>query len=246
MLTDVNGTIAPIAERPELAEVPERVRELLATLAGRYPLVGCISGRPALDARRMVGVEELTYSGNHGFELLLPGETEPHPDPLLDGREGDAAKFVAGLDQREMEELGIRVEDKGAIVALHWRGSPNESEAEAWASELASEAEWQGLVAHRGRLVIEIRPDVAIDKGRALASLLGGQEISSALYAGDDVTDADAFKVLGELREVGGLTAIARVAIASEEAPPQVRAGADLVVPDPEAFVAVLEALAAP
>ncbi len=84
---------------------------------------------------------------------------------------------MGGLDRDRLEELAIRVEDKGAIVALHWRGSPNESEAETWASELASAAEWKGLVPHLGRMVLEIRPDVAIDKGRAVASLLEGRDL---------------------------------------------------------------------
>ena len=69
-------------------------------LARSYALVGCVSGRPALEARRIVGLEEIAYSGNHGFELLLPGEAEPRPDPSLDGHDGDARAFVAGLDQR--------------------------------------------------------------------------------------------------------------------------------------------------
>jgi trehalose 6-phosphate phosphatase len=244
VLTDLDGTLAPIAARPEDAGVPERTRELLAALAARYALVGVISGRRALDARRMVGLEELAYSGNHGFELLLPGESEPRPDPSIDGHDGDAQAFVAQISPRELDDLGIRVEDKGAIVALHWRGSPNEGEAETWASELENEAEWKGLVAHRGRMVLEIRPDVSIDKGRAVTSLLDGGEIDAALYAGDDRTDLDAFRALGELRDSGRLAAVARIAVASDEAPPEVAAGADLVVDGPEGFLEVLEQLA--
>lgn len=245
ILTDVDGTIAPIVERPEDAAVPEPTRELLARLAGIYGLVGAISGRPALDAKRIVGLDQLAYSGNHGFELLLPGEAEPHPDPLLDGHEEDARNFVSQIPPKELEELGIRVEDKGAILALHWRGSPNEGEAEAWASELANEAERSGLVAHRGRMVLEIRPDVSIDKGKALASLLAGGELTAALYAGDDRTDLDAFKALEQLHAEGQLTAALRIAIASEETPPEVTARADLVADGPEGFVDVLEQLAA-
>jgi trehalose-phosphatase len=248
ILTDVDGTIAPIAPRPEDAAVPDRVRELLASLAETYALVGCVSGRRALDAKRMVGLDQIAYSGNHGFELLLPGESEPHPDPLLEGHESDAREYVSQISETELADLGIRVEDKGAIVALHWRGSPSEGEAEVWASERANEAEWSGLVAHRGRMVLEIRPDVSIDKGKALASLLAarnGREIAAALYAGDDRTDLDAFRALREMREAGGLKAAALIAIAADEAPPEVAAGADLVVEGPEGFAALLEQLAA-
>src|SRR5215217_5093988 len=133
VLTDVDGTIAPIVQDPAAASVPERTRELLRALAERFALVGCLSGRRALDARRIVGLDELAYSGNHGFELLLPGEEAVRPDPSLDGLEGDAPKFVAGLDRSALKRVGIRAEDKGAIVALHWRGAENEGAAESLA-----------------------------------------------------------------------------------------------------------------
>src|SRR5215213_11868579 len=136
ILTDIDGTIAPIVLDPAEAAVPERTRELLRELAGRYALVGCLSGRRAADARRIVGVDELAYSGNHGFELLLPGESQVRPDPSLDGHEGDAPKFVAGLDRSALKRVGIRAEDKGAIVALHWRGAENEGAAESLAHEI--------------------------------------------------------------------------------------------------------------
>jgi trehalose 6-phosphate phosphatase len=246
ILTDVDGTIAPIVLDPAKAAVPERTRGLLRELAGRYALVGCLSGRRATDARRIVGLDELAYSGNHGFELLLPGESEVRPDPSLDGHEADAPRFVEGLDRSELERAGIRTEDKGAIVALHWRGAENEGAAESVAQEIASEAEWQGLVPHRGRKVLEIRPNVAINKGIAVAALIPARPVDAALYGGDDRTDLDAFTALRTLERDGELTATACVAVASDESPPEVAREADLVVRGPEGFAGVLEALARP
>jgi trehalose 6-phosphate phosphatase len=244
VLTDVDGTIAPIVVDPAEATVPEPTRKLLRALAERYALVGCLSGRRALDARRVVGLDELAYSGNHGFELLLPGDEEVRPDPSLDGHEGDAPTFVEGLDRSELERVGIRTEDKGAIVGLHWRGAENEGAAESLAHEIASEAEWQGLVPHRGRKVLEIRPNVGINKGVAVAALLASRPIEAALYGGDDRTDLDAFTALRTLREDGQLDATACIAVASDESPPEVSREADLTVDGPEGFVRVLEALA--
>jgi trehalose 6-phosphate phosphatase len=244
VLTDVDGTIAPITTKPADAAVPDHTRELLRAMAARYGLVGCLSGRTALDARRVVGLDELAYSGNHGFELLLPGAEEVLPDPSLDGHEGDAPRFIAGLDRSELERVGIRTEDKGAIIGLHWRGAENEGAAESLAHEIASEAEWQGLVPHRGRKVLEIRPNVAINKGIAAAALLASQPLDAALYGGDDRTDVDAFTALRTLREGGQLSATACIGVASEESPPEVSAEADLTVDGPEGFVRVLEALA--
>jgi trehalose 6-phosphate phosphatase len=244
ILTDVDGTIAPIVTDPAEARVPEETRRLLRTLAERYALVGCLSGRRALDARRIVGLDELAYSGNHGFELLLPGDTEVRPDPSLDGHESDAPRFVESLNRGDLEAAGIRIEDKGAIVALHWRGAPNETAAESVASEIASEAEWEDLIPHRGRKVLEIRPNVAINKGIAVAALIPARPIDHALYGGDDRTDVDAFAALRTLQEDGKLEAAACIAVASDESPPEVSAAADLTVPGPEGFVRVLEALA--
>lgn len=244
ILLDVDGTLAPIVDRPDDAAVPEATRELLRSLAERYALVAGVSGRRALDARRIVGLDEIAYSGNHGFELLPPGDAEPFPDPSLDGHDGDARRFVDGLDARDLERTGMRVEDKGAIVALHWRGSENEGEAEVLAREIESAADWRGLVAHRGRKVLEIRPNVPINKGIAVAALVASGPVKSALYAGDDRTDVDAFTALRTLREDGVLDATACVAVSSDEAPPEVSASADLTVNGTEGFVAVLRSLA--
>jgi trehalose-phosphatase len=244
VLTDIDGTIAPIVADPAEASVPAETRDLLQDLAERYALVGCLSGRRALDARRVVGLDELAYSGNHGFELLLPGDDEVRPDPSLDGHESDAPRFVAGLDPAELERVGIRIEDKGAIVALHWRGAPNETTAESLAQEVASEAEWDGLVPHRGRKVLEIRPNVAINKGIAVAALIPARPVDHALYGGDDHTDVDAFAALRTLHDAHELETAVCIAVSSVESPPEVSEAADLTVPGPEGFVHVLAALA--
>jgi trehalose 6-phosphate phosphatase len=253
VLTDVDGTIAPIVTEPADAAVPEQTRQILRRLAERYALVGCLSGRRALEARRVVGLADLTYSGNHGFELLLPGEDEVRPDPSLDGHEADAPRFVASLDRSELGRVGIRTEDKGPIVALHWRGAPNEGAAESLAERIASEAELQGLIPHRGRKVLEIRPKVAINKGIAVAALIqtysaatntAAGPIDAALYGGDDRTDLDAFAALRTLAEHGELQTAVCIAVASDESPPEVSRAADLTVPGPDGFVPVLEALA--
>lgn len=243
VLSDLDGTLAPIVARPELVSVPGRTRDVLASLADRYALVAVVSGRRAADAREIVGLDQVAYSGNHGFELLLPGETEARPDPSLDGHHEEAGRFVAALDPAELERAGIRLEDKGAIVGLHWRGAANEGEAESLVREIENEADWQGLVVHRGRKVLEIRPNVPINKGIAVAALLPARPVSAALYGGDDRTDVDAFAALRTLRRDGILEASACIAVKSEETPPEVAESADLGVDGPEGFLSVLEAL---
>lgn len=244
ILTDIDGTLAPIVDRPELAAVPGRASELLARLSESYGLVGCVSGRPALEARRLVGVEGISYAGNHGLELLLPGDEEPRLDPSIAGQEGAAAEFLAGLDATELAALGLRPEDKGPIQALHWRGAEDERAAEARAHEIAAGAGRAGLEPHWGRKVLEMRPVGGGGKGAAVAALLAADGVGTAAYAGDDRTDLDAFRRLRALREQGELETAICIGVSSPEAPAELAEESDLSVEGPEGWLAMLESLA--
>ncbi len=244
ILTDVDGTLAPIAERAEEAAVPAAMRAALATLSERFGLVGCVSGRQALEARRLVGLEGIAYAGNHGLELLLPGDEQPRPDPSLAGRERDAAAFVAALDPAALAAIELRLEDKGPIQALHWRGASDEAAAQARAREIANAAGKAGLDPHWGRKVLELRPVGGGGKGAAVASLLASDGLNRAVYAGDDRTDLDAFRRLEELSEAGELLAAVRVGVLSPEGPAELTEESDLAVGGPEGWLAILEWLA--
>jgi trehalose-phosphatase len=245
ILTDVDGTLAPIVERAEDAAVPAAARAALAALSGRYGLVGCISGRRAEEARRLVGLDSLAYAGNHGLELLLPGEDAIRPDPSVAGREGEAAAFLAGLDGKRLA-VGLRLEDKGPIQALHWRGSEDEEAAEARAHEIAIEAGKAGLQPRWGRKVLELRPTGGGGKDGAAASLLADERLDRAAYAGDDRTDLDAFRRLRELREEGRLSAAVCVGVLSAEAPAELAEESDVTVEGIDGWLAILEWLAEP
>jgi trehalose 6-phosphate phosphatase len=245
IFTDVDGTLAAIAERPEGAAVPTEASALLNELSGRYRLVGCISGRRAVEAKRLVRVDGIAYAGNHGLELLLPGDEEPRLDPSLEGRESGAAEFVAGLEPGELDSLGLRLEDKGPIQALHWRGAPDERAAKARAHEIAAAAGRGGLEPHWGRKVLELRPVGGGGKGAAIAALLATDGVSAAVYAGDDRTDLDAFRRLRELRESGELDAAVCVGVLSAEGPPELAEESDLLVEGPKGWLEILRALAA-
>jgi trehalose 6-phosphate phosphatase len=243
ILTDVDGTLAPIVERPEEAEVPARASELLEKLSRRFALVACVSGRRALEARRLVGARGVAYAGNHGLELLAPGAKEPVLDDGLKGSGAAAAQFVAGLDD-EVSVGGLRLEDKGPIQALHWRGSEDEAAAETAAREIAERAGEAGLRPHWGRKVLELRPPTGGGKDAAVSVLLAGRQISLAVYAGDDRTDLDAFHRLRKLREDGSLAAAFCVGVVSSEGPGELVELADLRLEGPAAWLAFLEALA--
>jgi trehalose 6-phosphate phosphatase len=244
ILCDVDGTLAPIAARPEESAVPEDTREALSRLAERFALVACISGRRAADARRLVGIPGLVYVGNHGFEVLHPGESQPRLDPAAATRAAATRSFVEGLNAARLDVAGIRVEDKGPIQALHWRGAPSQAAAKLQADEVAALARARGLVPRWGRKVLELRPVAGIDKGAAVTRLLREGELDAALYGGDDVTDLDAFRALRWLRSSQRLKTAVCVGVGSDEAPPALAEQADVVVDGTAGFVTVLRSLA--
>jgi trehalose 6-phosphate phosphatase len=244
ILTDVDGTLAPIVERAEEAAVPAAAREALAALAERYALVGCVSGRRAEETRRLVGLDSLAYAGNHGLELLLPGEKAPRSDPSVAGREGEAAEFLAAMEDGRLETTGLRQEDKGPIQALHWRGAPNEAAAESRAHEIAVEAGKAGLEPRWGRKVLELRPLGGGGKDGAVASLLADERLDRATYAGDDRTDLDAFRRLRELTDEGRLSAAVCIGVLSAEGPAELAEECDLTVDGLDGWLAILEWLA--
>jgi trehalose 6-phosphate phosphatase len=219
VLLDVDGTLAPIVARPDLAAVPEDARAEVRRLAGRYALVACVSGRTSEDAARLVGVDGVVYVGVHGLELAP-----------------EAARWREALRPFAAEQWPW-LEDKGLTVALHWRQAPDSEAAEQRLRGVAARAEAAGLEARWGRKVLELRPPVAADKGTAVRFLLEERGLQRALYAGDDTTDLDAFRGLDGL-EVG-----VRVAVASPESPPPLSAAADLVVASPAELVELLRSL---
>lgn len=244
ILTDFDGTLAPIVERADEVALPAEARKVLLRLVDRYAMVGAVSGRRAADVSARMGLDGVAYAGNHGLELMMPGESEPRPDPSVDGREGDAASFMAAIDGARLGNAGLRLEDKGPIQALHWRGAADEARAETVAREIGVEAGRAGLEPHWGRKVLELRPVGGGGKGAAVASILAEDGVDRVVYAGDDRTDVDAFRRLAELREAGELVAAVRVGVLSAEGPPEVAEEADVTVEGPAGWLEILAWLA--
>lgn len=219
ILLDVDGVLAPIVARPEDAAVPPGMRAELVRLVARYALVGCVSGRSGEDARRIVGVGGIAYAGAHGLEL--EPDAERWVEPLR--------TFAATVDWP--------YEDKRLTGSFHFRTAPDEAEARATLERVAARAHEAGLVPRWGRKVLELRPPGDAHKGTAVRRLLEERGLARALYAGDDTTDLDAFAALE------GLELAVRVAVASDEGPPELRGAADVVVDGPAGVLELLKRL---
>src|SRR4051794_10546553 len=137
---DIDGTLAPIVERAEDAAVPDETARLLARIARRYALLACISGRSSAEARRIVGVGGIAYAGSHGAELLLPGQAQAQLVPAFETWAERVREFALGFDSPEFRTLRVRIEDKGPIMAFHWRGARDEEQARTMLEGIAAEA----------------------------------------------------------------------------------------------------------
>ncbi len=245
VLLDIDGTLAPIVENASDAHVPESTRQLLIGVSRRYGVVACISGRRASDARAMVAIGTITYLGSHGVETLRAGWTEAVLDPEVEPWIRAVHQFGREADTGDLRRRRVRIEDKGAIIAFHWRGAPDDDAARAAIDAIAERAEGAGLRTHWGRKVLEVRPPVQIDKGAGVSALLQDSKIEAALYAGDDSTDLDAFRALARLVEEGKLERSLRVGVKSEEGPSAITEEADFVVDGPAGVRELLAALIA-
>ena len=243
VLLDLDGTLAPIVRDPEAATVPEGTRQLVMRLPGRFGLVGVISGRRAATARRILGLGTIPYAGNHGAELLLRGAQQPLVDPDADRWAGHVHGIVDAVGEETLRQAGLRREDKGPIVALHWRGADDEVAAERLAREIGARAQASGLLLHDGRRVLELRPPVRIGKDVAVHRLLDGVGVDMAIYIGDDSTDVDAFDALRALVASGRLQYALCVGVSSEETPGDLADSADVLVDGPRGVRSLLDAL---
>jgi trehalose 6-phosphate phosphatase len=129
------------------------------------------------------------------------------------------------------------VEPKGLTVTLHWRNAP---EAGPWVAALAAEeARQHGLRVYPGRMSLELRPPLEVDKGTVVRALAAGMRAVAVF--GDDLGDLPAFEAVAALGAQG--VAVARVAVIDAESDERVAAQADLVVQGPEGALRLLEQL---
>ncbi len=226
--------------------------EVLGRLAGRFGVVAVVSGRPvsflserlAPPGHPSIGGSDGTTAkaapiqlvGLYGLERSGPGGTIT-TEPGVDSWRPVVLEAVSRL--RSGAPPGVVVEPKGLAVTLHWRRAP---EAESWARTAAEAEEGSsGLRAHPGRLSIELRPPLEIDKGTTIAGLVEG--CSAAGYLGDDLGDLPAFAALTRLASGHGLATVS-VAVVDEESAPEVAEAADVVVPGPSGALILLGWLA--
>lgn len=239
LITDVDGTISPIVDKPDKAYVTARNRELLAALSQRLPLVAAVSGRAVDDIHRRVGLPGLVYIGNHGLERWEDGRIVVMPSVAQYRPNLEAAK--AAVAQYHIK--GLLVEDKQATLTIHYRQTAAPEHFAATFQPIAQNiAAQNGLRLFTGRMIFELRPPVEAHKGTALQTLIEEYQLEAAVFLGDDVTDVDAMLVGHQLRANGHCFAVS-IGVSADETPLRVLEAADLLVDGvagTEAFLAWL------
>jgi len=200
LCSDFDGTLAPLVDSPDMAEMPSSVRDLLRRLARHERIVpAIISGRALADVRQRVGLPGLIYAGNHGLEIAGPdfAFVEPGAAECRD----KLGELVAALASRLHSIVGVLVEDKGLTASVHYR----QVASERWEDvrhqvHTVLAGRDHPFVLTTGHQVFNLRPRVYWDKGNAVAWIANsiGRPGALIVYLGDDVTDEDAFAALPE------------------------------------------------
>jgi trehalose 6-phosphate phosphatase len=183
---DFDGTLSPIVEHPGEAAMRDQTRILLGKVAALYPCI-IVSGRARADLLGLLsGVKGARVIGNHGAET---GSATPKPQLV--------ARWKAALELELGPLPGVWVEDKGLSLAVHYRQSPQKTEARR--RILAATRNLEQVRVVGGKQVVNLVVDRAPDKGDALAAERVRMGCNWVLYVGDDENDEDAFALDGNV-----------------------------------------------
>ena len=240
LLTDLDGTLAPIVDDPDGAHPLLDAVEALITLTRHLAVVAVISGRAPDDARLRLGTDRLLVIGNHGLERLEPGAERAALSPAL----AEAAAAIRGALIHVPPLDGVWIDDKGPSATIHYRSAPDPEGAAARIAAALGDVSQDGLVLRAGRMSWELRAAGAGDKGSATDQLIARHALRGLVVLGDDVTDLDMFRAASEARARGELSAAILAVAGGDEVPSSVAAAADAVLPDAQAVAVLLTSLA--
>jgi trehalose 6-phosphate phosphatase len=244
LLTDFDGTLSPIVDRPDEARMLPDAKEALERLNRRVELVGVVSGRPVGDLVAKVALPGALFVGNHGAErwrdgvALLPTATAEQSERL------SAACDVIKSALRYVP--GIMYEEKNLGFAVHYREASSPDDVRARVFGLAGKLARLGLAAREGKRVFEIRFLASPTKGTSVDWIVEQNDLRAVLFVGDDHTDVDAFNALRARRDrsPNGAFDALNVAVLGRETPRAVVEAADASVADPHGVAELLCRLA--
>ena len=196
LFLDYDGTLVPIAPKPDQALLTQDERNLLALLCRQFT-VAIITGRSLGEIKKIISIPDIILAGNHGFEILSPWDSWVHPEAKEFQKV--ISRSATSLEKALKPFLGAWVENKGLTLSVHYR-LVKEEEEEKIKSIFYDTIRGckEKIRVTRGKKVLEIRPNVSWHKGKAVERLSKLYEAPQGhrIYMGDDETDEDAFRAL--------------------------------------------------
>lgn len=215
---DYDGTLSQIVDNPDQAYMTEKMRCAVREVADCFP-TAIVSGRCRKKVYEFVQLNNVCYAGSHGMDISIPlasskSQDNRHQTRALDEKGDEIVWFQPAQDfldtvqeiMRLLKERTTRidsamVEDNKFCISVHYRCV---DEKDVGKLRQIVESTMEAYPTYRitcGKKVMEIRPPVEWDKGRAIEYLLESLDLSGhcnvlPLYIGDDDTDEDAFKVI--------------------------------------------------
>ncbi|MGH7596715.1 MAG: trehalose-phosphatase [bacterium] len=198
LFLDFDGTLTPIVEQPDKAQLPPETKDILTRLSRQNKIsVAIISGRALVDVQARVGIDHLIYAGNHGLEISGPGIHFIHRQALA--RQEALQQLSAQLAVKLRHLTGVEVEQKGLTTSIHYRRAAAAEVDEVVKTIQALGVEVSSLFRlTTGKMIYEIRPRVDWHKGAAAYWIRAqlGYPNPLSIYLGDDATDENAFVAL--------------------------------------------------
>lgn len=221
IVTDLDGTLAPIVEQAADARVPDATLAVLDRLVGGAK-VAVITGRDLNTARRLVPCQGVTVIGSHGLEASFDDSLLPPVDRM---------SLAAALEKVEQDVISavpssfLHIERKAISTAFHFRTAPDlEPGLRAALANLPD-----GLRLREGRMVLEVLPNTETGKGPALTAVARHFRAKSILAMGDDATDAAMFRAARDF-EAEGVTVLLVGISGGDETPAEIVELADLML----------------
>ncbi len=237
---DIDGTLSPITSTPGAARLYPGVAEALEQLK-QYAHIAILTGRAVENGAALVNVEGLTYIGTHGAEWS-EGLPASHPIQMSNEALGyikPGQKLLNLAEKRLAHQPGLFVEHKRLGGSVHYRLAPNPRQARQKILDILREpAREYHFLLSEGKRVVDIKPAIAVNKGKALRNFVRRFHLKSVLFAGDDRTDLDAVLEIERLKQAG--LQAASVAVQSVDTPPDLLEHADIVVQGVEGMARLL------
>lgn len=240
LFSDFDGVLSEIAPTPDAAIAFPGAPEAITAIAAGVDVAGVITGRAVDDIATRIDINNLVVVGNHGLEWSEQGTRRDH-------EAGTAAieSVTLVLEETKQKLAGLTDitqmiwENKRLSGTIHFRNVADPAETERLLLPIVQPlAEQHNLRCTPGKMIVEIRPLARVTKGTALTEIVEANNLASAVFIGDDVTDVDGFRALRELRSQGKHTLA--VGVVTADAHPDIAAHSDVIVNSVEEIVKVL------